>query len=139
LKSLLNTDLARVSFLNGLSTVVKMMTGLVSIKVISVIIGPSGVALLGQLTNFSAILLIVANGGINSGITKYLSEHSDEKDKYNLYLGTGFWITMVFSVITGLVLFIGASYFSRIILNDEKYTLVFYIFGGTIIFYAFNA
>jgi O-antigen/teichoic acid export membrane protein len=139
LKSLLNTDLARVSFLNGLSTVVKMMTGLVSIKVISVIIGPSGVALLGQLTNFSAILLIVANGGINSGITKYLSEHSEERDKYNLYLGTGFWITMVFSVVTGLVLFVGAGYFSRIILNDEKYTLVFYIFGGTIIFYALNA
>jgi PST family polysaccharide transporter len=116
-----------------------MMTGLVSIKVISVIIGPSGVALLGQLTNFSAILLIVANGGINSGITKYLSEHSDEKDKYNLYLGTGFWITMVFSVITGIVLVLGAGYFSRIILNDEKYILVFYIFGGTIIFYALNA
>lgn len=139
LKSLLNTDLARVSFLNGLSTVVKMITGLVSIKVISVIIGPSGVALLGQLTNFSTILLIVANGGINSGITKYLSEHSDEKDKYNLYLGTGFWITMFFSVVTGIILLLGAGYFSRIILNDEKYTLVFYIFGGTIIFYALNA
>ncbi len=139
LKSLLNTELVRVSFLNGLSTVVKMITGLVSIKVISVIIGPSGVALLGQLTNFSTILLIVANGGINAGITKYLSEHSDEEDKYNLYLGTGFWITMVFSTITGLVLIFGAEYFSQIILNDVKFKLVFYIFGGTIIFYALNA
>ena len=139
LKSLFNTDLARVSFLNGLSTVVKMITGLVSIKVISVIIGPAGVALLGQLNNFSSILLIIANGGINSGITKYISEHSEEKEKYNYYLGTGFWITMVFSLITGMVLLLGAGYFSRTILNDDKYILVFYIFGGTIIFYALNA
>ena len=84
-KSLITTDLARVSFLNGISTVIKMFTGLVSIKVISIVVGPIGVALLGQLTNFSAIVLIVANGGINVGITKYISEHSDEENKYNLF------------------------------------------------------
>ena len=139
MKSLLNTDLVKVSVLNGISTVVKMITGLVSIKVISVIIGPAGVALLGQLTNFSSILLIVANGGINSGITKYLSEHSDSPEKCNRYLGTGFWITMFFSMITGIVLVLGAGYFSVTILNDAKYTLIFYIFGGTIVFYALNA
>ena len=139
LKSLITTDLARVSFLNGISTVIKMFTGLVSIKVISIVVGPIGVALLGQLTNFSAIVLIIANGGINVGITKYISEHSDEENKYNLFLGTGFWITLVFSLITGLVLVLGAGYFSQIILHDTKFSLVFYIFGGTIILYALNA
>ena len=67
LKSLITTDLARVSFLNGISTVIKMFTGLVSIKVISIVVGPIGVALLGQLTNFSAIVLIIANGELMWG------------------------------------------------------------------------
>lgn len=131
-------DLVRVSFLNAISTVIKMFTGLISIKVIASVIGPSGIALLGQLTNFINILLSISTGGINAGITKYISEHSGSEKKYNLFLGTGFWITAFFSIVTGLVLIFGAGYFSEIILFDRKYISIFYIFGGTIIFYAFN-
>ncbi len=131
-------DLIRVSFLNAISTVIKMFTGLISIKVIASVIGPSGIALLGQLNNFSNILLSISTGGINAGITKYISEHSSSEKKSNLFLGTGFWITAFFSILTGLVLIFGAGYFAEIILYDRKYTSIFYIFGGTIILYAFN-
>ena len=139
IKYMMTTDMVRVSFLNGISTVIKMITGLISIKIVSVIIGPSGIALLGQLGNFSAIVLIIANGGINVGITKYVSEHADDKTKYNLFLSTGIWITVAFSIITGIALIAGAGYFSALILHDTKYKIVFYIFGGTVIFYALNA
>ncbi len=135
----MTSDMVRVSFLNGISTVIKMITGLISIKIVSVIIGPTGIALLGQLTNFSAIVLIIANGGINVGITKYISEHADNENKYSLFLSTGVWITTIFSIITGIALIVGAGYFSTIILHNIQYKIVFYIFGGTIIFYAFNA
>jgi PST family polysaccharide transporter len=131
-------ELVRVSFLNAISTVIKMFTGLISIKVIASVIGPSGIALLGQLNNFSNILLSISTGGINAGITKYISEHSSSENKTNLFLGTGFWITAVFSILTGLVLIFGAGYFAEIILFDRKYTSIFYIFGGTIVLYAFN-
>ena len=71
-KNILASDLIKVSFLNGLATVIKMITGLVSVKVVAAIIGPAGIALLGQLNNFSTILLSLSNGGINAGITKYV-------------------------------------------------------------------
>lgn len=135
-KNILASDLIKVSFLNGLATVIKMITGLVSVKVVAAIIGPAGIALLGQLNNFSTILLSLSNGGINAGITKYVSENSENEKQYTPFLGTGFWITIVLSVIISLVLILGAGYFSKSILLDEQYKAVFYIFGITIIFYS---
>jgi len=139
IKNIFSADLVRVSSLNALSTLIKMMTGLVSVKVVAALIGPAGIALLGQLNNFSTITLSISNGGINVGITKYISEYSSSKKKYLLFLGTGFWITVCFSIITSIVLIAGAGYFSKLILHDEKYKFVFYFFGGTIILYALNA
>jgi O-antigen/teichoic acid export membrane protein len=116
-----------------------MLTGLVSVKVVAAVIGPAGIALLGQLNNFSTITLGISNGGITTGITKYISEYSSSRKKYILFLGTGFWITVFFSILTSFVLILGAGYFSRLILHDEKYKYVFYFFGTTITFYALNA
>lgn len=138
-KKILSTDLVKVSFLNAVATVIRMLTGFVSVKVVAAVIGPVGVALLGQLNNFSQIVLSVSNGGINAGITKYTSEYSDSEKDYILYLGTSFWITVVLSIITSLVIFIGAGYFSSEILHDIKYKSVFYVFGGTLLLYALNA
>jgi PST family polysaccharide transporter len=138
-KRLITTDLVKVSFLNAVATLVRMLTGFVSVKVVAAVIGPSGIALLGQLNNFSSILLSISNGGINAGVTKYVSEYADSGEEYNFFLGTGFWITTVLSAIISIVLIFGAGYFSVQILHDIKYKAVFYIFGGTILFYALNA
>ncbi len=138
-KKIFSTDLVKVSFLNAVATVIRMLTGFVSVKVVAAVIGPIGVALLGQLNNFTQILLSISNGGINAGITKYTSEYADSEKDYIFYLGTGFWITVILSVITSIVLFIGAGYFSENILHDIQYRSVFYIFGGTILLYALNA
>ncbi|HEY1870934.1 MAG TPA: O-antigen translocase [Chitinophagaceae bacterium] len=138
-KRILSTDLVKVSFLNAVATIIRMLTGFVSVKVVAAIIGPIGVALLGQLNNFAQILLSFSNGGINAGVTKYTSEFSSSEKDYILYLGTGFWITVVLSAITSLVLIFGAGYFSTDILHDVKYKSVFYVFGATILFYALNA
>jgi O-antigen/teichoic acid export membrane protein len=139
IKHLFSADLVKVSSLNAVSTLIKMLTGLVSVKVVAAVIGPAGIALLGQLNNFSTITLGISNGGITSGMTKYISEYSSSRKKYLLFLGTGFWITVFFSIITSVILILGAGYFSRLILHDEKYKYVFYFFGTTIVLYALNA
>ncbi len=138
IKKAFGTDLIKVSFLNAVSTLIRMLTGFVSVKVIASVIGPVGIALLGQLNNFSAIFLSISNGGINAGVTKYTAEYSNSEKKYTLFLSTGLWITFVLSVVCGLVLLIGAGYFSVTILKDIQYRAVFYIFGGTIILYALH-
>lgn len=131
-------DIVKVFSLTSISTLVKMLAGFISVKVVSVIIGPSGVALVGQLNNFSTILLTLATGGITSGITKYISEFKENKDSVKSYIGTSFWITLALSVICSLALLLGASFFSKKILLNQKYFYVFLIFGITIFFYSLN-
>jgi O-antigen/teichoic acid export membrane protein len=139
LKKIFTTDLVKVSLLNALATLVRMLTAFVSGKVVANLIGPSGFALLGQLNNFSQILLTFSAGGINTGMTKHIAEYSDSEKKYRLFLSTGLRITALLSFICSLVLIFGAGYFSRTILKSAEYTYVFYIFGATIMLYAFNA
>lgn len=138
IKKIFTADIFKISFLNAIAVLIKMLTGFVSIKVVAYLIGPIGIAMLGQLNNFTNILLGVSNGGINNGITRYVAEYSGSEKKYQLFLGTGFWITAALSVATGLVLIIGAGYFAETILKDIQFKGVFYVFGVTIILYAFN-
>ena len=80
LQRLMGIDIIKVFSLNAMATLVRMCAGMISVKVIAVIIGPAGVALLGQLNNFNTLLLGMANGGINNGITKYVSEYKENED-----------------------------------------------------------
>jgi O-antigen/teichoic acid export membrane protein len=137
-KKLLATDLVKVSSLTAVSTLVRMMTGMVSIKVVAGELHPKGVALLGQLASFSLILCSIATGGIKNGMTKYVAQYGNSKRIYTIFLSTGFWITFGLSITCGLVLIFGANYFAIKTLKDAQYTPVFYVFGSTIILYALN-
>ena len=131
-------EIVKVFSLTSISTLVRMAAGFISIKIVAVIIGPAGIALLGQLTNFSAIIMGIATGGITTGVTKYIAQYKDDVDSVKSYIGTAVTITLFFSVASGLFLVFGASILSSIILLDEKYSFVFIVFGVTLIFYAFN-
>lgn len=138
LRRIITTDLVKVTSLTGISTFVKIATSFVSIKVISVLIGPSGVALLGQLNNFSSIFLTISTGGINNGVTRYVAEDSQNLEHTSRYLRSAFLITLVMSLLCGLVLIVGSAYFAKAILHDVKFLPIMIIFGCTIILYAFN-
>lgn len=133
IKTILHTDLFRVSFLNGVATLIRMLTGMVSVKVVAAIIGPGGIALLGQLNNFTTILISIANGGINTGVTKYVSEHSNDPDSCSSYISTGFRITFYLSILLSILLFIFAGYAAEWILLDRQYRFVFYFFSATLL------
>jgi PST family polysaccharide transporter len=131
-------DIVRVFSLTSVSTLVKMLAGFVSVKVVAVIIGPTGIALLGQLSNFSAIIMGIATGGITTGVTKYIAQHKDDANLIRGYIGTAVKLTLFFSILSGVFLVLGAKVLSSKILLDVKYSFVFIVFGITLIFYACN-
>lgn len=134
----LKADIVKVFSLTSISTLVKMCTGLISVKIVASIIGPAGVALVGQLNNFSTIALSLATGGINSGITKYVAEYKSDSSKVKQYLATAFRITVVCSLLVGLVLLLLCKQLSSLIMMTPQYWYVFAIFGITITFYGLN-
>jgi len=131
-------DIIQVFSFTAMSTFVRMLTGFISIKVIAIIIGPSGIALLGQLNNFSSIIMSTACGGINSGITKYIAEYRESVDKIKILLSTAFKITLWCSVVCGIFMVAFNRLLSNTIMLSSEYGYVFIIFGLTVFFYALN-
>lgn len=134
----LKADIVKVFSLTSLSTLVKMCTGLISVKVVAAIIGPAGVALIGQLNNFTQILLSFSSGGINNGITKYVAEYKEDNSSIVQFLSSALRITVICSFICALVLLIGHRYISELVMLSPDYGYVFIIFGITILLYALN-
>ena len=132
-------DIVKVFSLTSLSTLVKMLTGFVSVKVVASIIGPVGVALVGQLNNFATIAMSLSSGGINNGITKYISEFKDDPAKVATFLSTALRITVICSLCVGVAMIVLNRLLSRLILQTEEYWYVFLIFGFTILLYALNS
>lgn len=131
-------DIVKVFSLTSLSTLVKMCTGLISVKVVAAIIGPAGVALIGQLNNFAQILLTFSSGGINGGITKYVAEYKEDNSAIAQFLSGALRITVICSFVCALVLLIGHRYISELIMLSPDYGYVFVVFGITILLYALN-
>ncbi len=133
-----NTDIVKVFSLTFVSTLVKMLTGLISVKVVSVIIGPVGIALLGQLNSFSTIIMSLASGGINNGVTKYIAENSKDNQTVKDYISTAFKITLYCSIVSGIFMIIFNQFLSVIIMRSSEYGYIFIILGLTVFFYALN-
>lgn len=123
-----------VSFAN----IIKLVISFVCIKLIAIMLGPSGVALIGQLNNFVAMIMSFSGGGIMTGITKYVAENRDSEERSKDYISTAFRITIYFSLTIGLLLVLLHDFISRKVLLSPDYGPVFILFGSTLFLYALN-
>ncbi|MCS3531757.1 O-antigen translocase [Chryseobacterium sp. JUb7] len=138
LLKLLSNDLVKVFSYTSISTLIKIISSYVAVKVVASIIGPAGVALVGQLQNFTTIFTTIGAGGINNGVVKYVSEHKENKSELQKYLSNGFKITTFFSVISGLISIIFCKYLSKWILFEDRYYYLFVFFGISLILSSLN-
>ncbi len=137
-KRVVKADIVKVFSFTVVSTLVKMLTGLISVKVVASVIGPAGIALLGQLNNFTVIVMTLANGGINNGIVKYIAEYKEDRGKVIVFLSTALRITLFCSLIIGLFMILFHTYLSKAIMLSSEYGYVFIIFGLTVLMYSLN-
>ncbi|GAB1440036.1 O-antigen translocase [Providencia sp.] len=130
--------LVKTSLLSLIATFFKMLSGLVINKVVSVYIGPAGLAVIGQFQNFSQLVLIAAQGAINNGIVKYTAEYGKENEKLPSLFSTSLRISLFTSVIIGCIIAVFSNFFSLKILDNIQYQFIFIIFGFTIILFVLN-
>ena len=120
LKKLLNTSF--------LLTVSKLVAGLALNKIVSIYLGISGIALLGQIQNFIQIISISSSGAINVGVTKYIAEYSIEKSETQKLINTSIKLSLLASVINTIILIFYSKQIASLVLNSEKsyYLIVFF-------------
>ncbi|HGN0242053.1 O-antigen translocase [Proteus mirabilis] len=130
--------LIKTSILSLIATFFKMLSGLIINKAISIYIGPAGLAIIGQFQNFSQLVLIAAQGAINSGVIKYTAEYSKDEKKLSELFSTAGKISLITSLTVGFILISFSTFFSENVLSNIKYQFIFIIYGITIVLFVLN-
>jgi len=129
--------LIKTSILTAISTVIKILSGFVINKVMAVYVGPSGLAIVGQLQNFITMSMTLSNGAIAQGIVKYTAEYKTIEKKKKIF-STSIVISLICSSVISLILIVFSGYWSELILQSSNYDSVFIVFGITIFLFALN-
>lgn len=131
-------NLRNTTILTFFSTVTKMVAALVINKVVAIYAGPSGLALIGQFQNFTKLVMTIAQGAINTGVTKYTAEYGRRDDKISALFSTAGKISIVSSVTVGVSVFFLSEFLSEYFLKSEHFHYIFQIFGITLILFVWN-
>src|SRR5690554_1903430 len=123
--------------MNSVSVMIRIVTGLVSTSVVAKVLGPSGVALLGNFLNFITSLETIAVLGFNNGIVKYVAEHNKNEDELKNIISTVFWTLLGASLVVSIPVFVLAGYWNTKIFGAEyDFSLVFRVTALTIPLFA---
>lgn len=128
------------SLFSGFAAISKLVSSVVIAKFIAVLLGPEGLALIGQLNNF--ILLVITLGGtaFTHGIVKYISQYAKEDaQKLTYVISTSLKIVVCLGGVLGLGLIVWARSIAQYVLFDSNYYFVFTCLGLTIILSGVNS
>lgn len=131
--------LIKTGLLNAIAVAIRILTSLALNKILAVQVGASGYAVIGQFQNFVNMLVTVAGGAVNTGVTKYTAENYDNKAKQVLFWKTAGTVAFLGSGIVGIVLAIFHESLSVLILHDAQYGSVFVWLGGGLVLFTLNA
>lgn len=129
-KQITQKELFKITSLNSVSVILKIIIGFISSKVIAIFIGPSGMALVGNLRNFTASIEGIATLGFTNGIVKYVAEKEENQEELKQFISTVF-ITLFFVILilSGSLYFLAEYLNQEIFGSDFQYVWIFKAFG----------
>lgn len=139
IKEILSKPLFKAISLNGISILIKIFVGFITSKFIAIFVGPSGMALVGNLRNFLTTTEAFASLGFENGVVKYVAEHQAEEQQLKKTLSTIF-ITVLFSCLAlSLGLFLLSDYLNNTVFGAKyNYGFIFKSLAVALPFYIGN-
>ncbi|MBG6061088.1 PST family polysaccharide transporter [Flavobacterium sp. CG_9.1] len=129
LKTIKQNPLLKVISLNSISVVVSFMLGIVSTKIISIYLGTSGMALLGNFRNFTTMMKSMATLGINNSFIKVFVENKEDKNELGVIYSTFFWFFLFVSVGLGLIILVFSNVISEFLFLTISFAYPIRFFG----------
>jgi enterobacterial common antigen flippase len=120
----------------GGASLINMLMGVVRIKFVAVLLGPSGVGLLGMFGQITGLIAAVSGMGLGSSGVRQVAESvakgDDERTGQTvLALRRAIWITGLLGLVLSIVFCVPIS---RITFGHERYALSIAILGVTVLF-----
>lgn len=131
--------LVKTSLLNAIAVIVKMLTMLGLNKILAIYVGPAGYAAIGNFQNAVQIITTFGSGAITNGVTKYTAEYGENHSEQQRLWRTAGTISILSSLVTGILIFIFRKEISIWFLKDEIFSSVFVWFSISVIFFVLNS
>ena len=95
-------------------------------------LGPENFGILSYSQSFVAIFSVIATLGLDNIVVRELL---NDKKKINIILGTSFWLKLIGSFLTLIILYISLLFTN----NDQQIKFFIFIIGASTLFQSFNA
>ena len=131
--------LIKVTSLQATSVLTKIIAGILTSKAIAVFVGPTGLALIGNLRNFVGSFQSIAILGFYNGAVKYISDAKDDLVELSKTLSTLFYTGFTATILVSFFCYFNAQTINDIIFPVyNNYAYVIKIFAIVLPFFALN-
>ena len=135
LNKIFQNQLFKASSLSSFSILVRIITGFISSKAIAYFIGPSGMALMGNLRSFTSTIENIGILGLQNGIVQNCAKNNENKEQLNNWVTSLFWIFCSLALLLSFIVFLGNSFISNQIFGSaSEYHFVLYFINFVIPF-----
>ncbi len=130
--------LLKMTSLNSVAVLLKMTLTFLTQKILALVLGPAGIAHVGNFKNLLPLVYVFSSSGILNGIIKYVAELKDDQKELSKLLSTSCTLIALASIVSFFVLFFGAPYLNTWIFNDTyDYVYIFRFLAVATPFIAF--
>lgn len=120
-------SLFKASAVSAIGAGIKLLAGLMLIKLVAITLGPTGLGLMGQFMSLTSILILLAGGGIATGITKYVAQYKQNEVQLSNFLSTARAYSLVASIILFVLGILAAEPLSFWMFKKAGYAFVIYM------------
>ncbi|OAE06784.1 lipid III flippase WzxE [Pantoea sp. OXWO6B1] len=114
-------SLAKASVWTASSTLVKIVAGLLVVKLLAVSFGPEGVGQAGNFRQLITVLGVLAGAGIFNGVTTYVAQYQQQPQQLRALVGTASTMVTGFSSLLALVFLLAAAPVSTALFGHDRY------------------
>ncbi len=133
-----NKIFAKIASIGFVTTFTRALINLIISKVLAVHLGPSGMAIYGQLINYSALLTNISTGSTTTGIVKLSAENKDNRLYLDRLFSTVFKINLYLGGLVFVFFCVFVTPLSVLIFGDESYRSVIFMMGLSAFFFGVN-
>ena len=137
-KFLSGNTVLKITSLNAVVISIRLVVSVFVQRLLAITVGEAGIANIGQVRNLMVMLTSTSTLGIFSGIVKYVAEYKENRPELAKLFSTATVFVILGSLVSALILFIGASYFSDYLFKSQDFIYVFRLLAVIVPFIAIN-
>jgi O-antigen/teichoic acid export membrane protein len=137
-KFISNNLVLKITSVNAVVITIRLVVSTVIQRVLAITVGEVGIANIGQVRNLIAMLTSTSTLGTFSGVVKYVAEFKEDRQELLRLFSTATVFLIIGSLLSSVILFFGATFFSSYVFNSENYVYVFRLLAVIVPFIAFG-